>query len=90
MNNSGYMLHKFNHPLIPKIIDFEEINNGYLFIVESYDGKSLSKIVDDFGAQNEKDVVEWGKQLCDVVFVKKKVHRRGSKKYIGTSAPGYV
>ena len=85
-----YMLHKFNHPLIPKIIDFEEINNGYLFIVESYDGKSLSKIVDDFGAQNEKDVVEWGKQLCDVVFVKKKVHRRGSKKYIDTSAPGYV
>lgn len=62
-----YMLHKLKHPSIPKIIDCKEINNGYLFIVESFDGKSLSKIVDDIGAQNENDVVKWGKQLCDVL-----------------------
>ncbi len=62
------ILKKLNHPALPRIIDIEE-DNKYLYIVEDYiEGVSLDKQLKRYGKFNEETVIEWVKQLCDVLI----------------------
>lgn len=61
------MLKCLNHHAIPKIIDIIH-NENYFCIVEEYiAGKTLEEIVSEIGAQQVDNVVNWGKQICDVL-----------------------
>lgn len=67
MINEARLLHKLDHPAIPRIADILD-ENEYLCILESYiAGTTLENIVKTFGAQPQEKVVEWAKQLCDVL-----------------------
>lgn len=61
------MMKSFNHPYIPKVADI--INtSGYLAIVMDYvEGATLENIVKEYGPQSAEMVIEWAKQLCDVL-----------------------
>lgn len=61
------MMKSFNHPYIPKVADI--INTSeYLAIVMDYvEGETLENIVKEYGAQPVERVVEWTKQICNVL-----------------------
>lgn len=61
------MMKSFDHSAIPRIVDI--INTSeYLAIVMDYvEGETLDNIVKEYGAQPVEKVIEWAKQLCDVL-----------------------
>ncbi len=61
------MMKRLDHPALPRIVDI--IDNGItIYIVMDYiEGESLDRILNEYGAQPEDKVIEWGKQLCDAL-----------------------
>lgn len=60
------LLKRFNHPNLPSIIDVIDGDGTFLIVMDYIEGNSLSKALEN-GAQNQDDVIEWSKQLCDVL-----------------------
>ncbi len=61
------MLKKLNHPNLPNIVDVIDMEGTFLIVMDYVEGRPLSDILKINGAQPEKDVIEWAKQLCDVL-----------------------
>ena len=61
------LLKKLNHPNLPSIIDVIDGDGTFLIVMDYIEGKSLNSILQEQGAQKQEDVVEWAKQLCDVL-----------------------
>lgn len=61
------MLKKLNHPHLPSIIDVIDTEDSFLIVMDYIEGKSLQSVLRHGGAQPQEQVVEWGKQLCDVL-----------------------
>ena len=61
------MLKKLNHPNLPSIIDVIDRQGTFLIVMDYIEGKPLSDILKASGAQPQEDVIEWAKQLCDVL-----------------------
>lgn len=61
------LLKKLNHPHLPSIIDVIDCDDTFLIVMDYIDGNPLSKALETSGAQNQDDVIEWAKQLCDVL-----------------------
>ena len=61
------ILKKLSHPSLPSIIDVIDTDDSFIIIMDYIQGNSLNKALDEYGAQNEDNVIEWAKQLCDVL-----------------------
>ena len=61
------MLKKFNHPLLPSIVDVIDTNGTFLIVMDYIEGKPLSDSVQENGALPQEDVIKWAIQLCDVL-----------------------
>lgn len=61
------ILKKLNHPNLPSIIDVIDTDESFIIIMDYIQGNSLNKALDEFGAQPQENVIEWAKQLCDVL-----------------------
>lgn len=61
------LLKRFNHPNLPSIIDVIDGEGTFLIVMDYIEGNPLSKALETSGAQNQEDVIEWSKQLCDVL-----------------------
>ncbi len=61
------MLKKLNHPNLPSIIDVIDREGTFLIVMDYIEGKPLSDVLKASGAQPQEDVIEWAKQLCDVL-----------------------
>lgn len=61
------LLKKLNHPHLPSIIDVIDCDDTFLIVMDYIEGNPLSKALEMSGAQNQDDVIEWAKQLCDVL-----------------------
>ncbi len=61
------MLKRLSHPNLPSIIDVIEDSETFLIVMDYIEGNSLSKTLAEFGAQPQDKVIEWAKQLCDVL-----------------------
>ena len=61
------MLKRLHHPNLPSIIDVIDRENDFLIVMDYIEGKSLAKNLSESGAQPQEYVIEWGKQLCDVL-----------------------
>jgi len=61
------MLKKLNHPHLPSIIDVIDGDGSFLIVMDYIEGVSLNKKLKEAGALPQEDVIEWGKQLCDVL-----------------------
>lgn len=61
------LLKRTSHPSLPKVFDIIETDK-YLYIFMDYlDGEPLNKVLMVYGAQPQELVIEWAKQLCDVI-----------------------
>ncbi len=61
------MLKKLKHPNLPSIVDVIENDETFLIVMDYVEGNSLSKALEEYGAQPQEYVIEWAKQLCDVL-----------------------
>ena len=61
------LLKKLNHPHLPSITDVIDCDDTFLIVMDYIEGNPLSKALETSGAQNQDDVIEWAKQLCDVL-----------------------
>ena len=58
---------KLKHPHLPSIVDVIEKDESLLIVMDYIEGQSLETIFEEFGAQPQEVVLDWGKQLCDVL-----------------------
>lgn len=61
------ILKKLKHPNLPSIIDVIEDEKTFLIVMDYVEGRSLNKTLEEYGAQPQESVIEWAKQLCDVL-----------------------
>lgn len=61
------MLKKLRHKNLPSIIDVIENDDAFLIVMDYIEGNSLADILNEEGAQPQEFVIEWAKQLCDVL-----------------------
>ncbi len=61
------ILKKLDHPNLPSIIDVIDTADSFIIIMDYIQGNPLSKALEEYGAQPQEYVIEWAKQLCDVL-----------------------
>ena len=61
------LLKELNHPNLPSIVDVIEDRDTFLIVMDYIEGNPLSDTLREFGAQPQEVVIDWAKQLCDVL-----------------------
>lgn len=61
------ILKRLRHPHLPSIIDVIDCDDSFLIVMDYIEGNPLSDALKEFGPQPEEYVVEWSKQICDVL-----------------------
>lgn len=61
------MLKRLDHPHLPSIIDVIDGEGSFLIVMDFIEGKTLSDVLKEYGAQPQESVIDWAKQLCDVL-----------------------
>lgn len=61
------MLKKLKHPHLPSIVDVIEDDQVFLIVMDYIEGNALSTTLEEYGAQPQEQVIEWAKQICDVL-----------------------
>ncbi len=61
------ILKKLSHPNLPSIIDVIDTDDSFIIIMDYIEGNSLNDALNEYGAQPQEYVIEWAKQLCDVL-----------------------
>lgn len=62
-----YLLRNYSHPSLPALVDVIEWDDFFLLVMEYVEGKTLSQILDQYGAQPQNQVLRWAIQLCEVL-----------------------
>ncbi len=58
---------KLHHENLPDIIDVIDYKDSFLIVMDYIEGNSLSTKLKEAGILEQKNVLEWAKQLCDVL-----------------------
>lgn len=61
------LLKKLNHPNLPSIIDVIDQKDSFLIVMDYIEGNPLSDALKQRKSLPCEDVIEWAKQLCDVL-----------------------
>lgn len=61
------LLRSLHHPMIPSICDVIEEEEAIFIVMDYIEGRTLGSVLEEEGAQEEKYVIEWAKQLCQVL-----------------------
>lgn len=61
------MLKRLRHPYLPTIIDVIDTDDSFLIVMDYIEGKPLSRALAEHGALPQEYVIEWAKQLCEVL-----------------------
>ena len=61
------LLKRLNHPHLPSIVDVIDGDGFFLIVMDFIEGKTLSDVLKEYGAQPQERVIDWAKQLCDVL-----------------------
>ena len=61
------ILKKLSHPHLPSIVDVIDTDDSFIIIMDYIQGNSLNKAIEEYGAQPQEYVIDWAKQLCDVL-----------------------
>ena len=52
---------------LPSIVDVIDGEGTFLIVMDYIEGNPLNVLVNEQGAQSQEDVIDWAKQLCDVL-----------------------
>lgn len=63
-----HMMKRLHHPRLPGIADVIEEEESLLIVMDYIEGRSLGTLLEEQGAQPEKLVLDWAKQICEVLI----------------------
>ena len=61
------MLKQLSHPYLPSIVDVIDEEESFLIVMDYIEGNPLSLALQEYGPQPQEYVIEWARQLCDVL-----------------------
>lgn len=61
------ILKKLNHPSLPGIADVIDFDDSFIIVMDYIEGTSLEQVLREQGAQPEREVIELGIRICDVL-----------------------
>ncbi len=61
------LLSTLEHPGLPRVIDFFGERSNYYLVLEWIAGHTLEQIVSHQGVADEKEVVNWGGKICEIL-----------------------
>lgn len=61
------ILKRLRHPRLPSIVDVIENEDTFLIVMDYIEGNTLEKVLEEYGALPQENVIQWAKQLCDVL-----------------------
>ena len=61
------MIRDLDHPAIIRIVDIIETDQVLYIVEDLVEGRALDEILDEQGAQPQKDVVKWAIQICEAL-----------------------
>ena len=61
------LMKKLDHPTLPRIVDIIDDSKTVYIVMDYIEGESLNKVLDAYGAQPQETVIEWAKQLSEVL-----------------------
>lgn len=61
------LMKRLDHPALPRIVDIIDTGETIYIVMDYIEGESLDKVLLEYGAQPEKLVIDWAKQLCDAL-----------------------
>ena len=61
------LMKKLDHPTLPRIVDIIDQDSTVYIVMDYIEGESLNKVLDVYGAQPQDAVIEWAKQLSEVL-----------------------
>lgn len=61
------IMKKLDHPILPRIVDIIDQDNTVYVVMDYIEGESLNKVLEANGAQPQDAVIEWAKQLSEVL-----------------------
>jgi len=61
------LLKNLSHECLPAIVDIVDKDDSFLIVMDYIEGITLQQVLDEKGAQSEKNVIKWAKQLCSVL-----------------------
>lgn len=67
------LLKNLSHKGLPSIIDVIDEGDNFLIVMDYIEGMTLKEVLREKGAQPQEKVVDWAKQLCEVL---KYLHNR--------------
>ncbi|WP_035765584.1 serine/threonine-protein kinase [Butyrivibrio sp. NC2002] len=81
------LLRNLSHPYIPTIADVIDKEDSIVIVMDYIEGNNLKKALDEYGSFSEEYVIEWAKQLCDVLMY---LHTRTPKIIYRDLKPGNI
>lgn len=61
------MIKKLDHPALPRIVDIIDEQDVIYVVMDYIEGETLDYVVNQYGAQSQEQVIDWAKQLCQVL-----------------------
>ncbi|WP_090815044.1 serine/threonine-protein kinase [Oribacterium sp. KHPX15] len=61
------ILKNLNHFALPRIVDITEDNENLYIIMDYVEGTNLRNLIEKEGCIKEKQILQWGVELCDVL-----------------------
>ena len=61
------LLKRLDHPNLPSIVDVIDQEDCFLIVMDYIEGTSLQDLLERAGPQPAEKVLEWARQLCDVL-----------------------
>jgi serine/threonine-protein kinase len=67
LEREANILKNVDHPVLPRIVDIINENGTIYVIMDFVEGKPLSDVLKQEGAQKQSDVIEWGRALASAL-----------------------
>lgn len=62
------ILKRLEHPNLPRIIDVIQTKETMLLVMDYIEGITLQELIENLGPQEEKQVIQWAKTICEVLI----------------------
>ena len=67
LEREANILKKVDHPVLPRIVDIIQKDNKVYVVMDYVEGRPLSEILKEQGAQPQDQVIEWARQLSSAL-----------------------
>ena len=68
LRQEANIMKRLDHPTVVRVVDIIESPQTLYVVMDYIEGLSLSKVLDDYGAQPQEAVIEWAKQLSSALY----------------------